>query len=145
MFHGFEGEHFNYDAEGVPSIIDPEYNTKDKDWTRHDLFLVGNQGYYQTEEEFAKATSKEVPGYEQYVIDNYANASLGIVRNSPTFTAPTYTEKNTEISLITDEYFVKLITGTPEEFDATLAEFKAKLKDIGYDQIIQERTEFYNK
>lgn len=145
IFHGFEGEHFEYDENGVPCVIDPDYNATDKDWTRHDLFLVGNQGYYNTEEEFAMATAKALPGWEQYVIDNYANAGFGIVRNDPTFTSPTYTEKKTEISLIQDEYFVKLITGSPETFDRTLEEFKEKLKNLGYDKIIQERTEHYKK
>jgi putative aldouronate transport system substrate-binding protein len=144
LFHGKEGEHFNYDAEEIPVIIDAAYNATDKDWIRHDLFLIGNQGYYKTPEEFAKATSKEAPGFEQYVIDNYNNASLGIVRNSATYTSPIFTEKNTEITLLSDEYIVKLVTCKPEEYDATLAEFIAKLKDTGYDSIIQERTEYFN-
>ncbi len=145
LFHGLEGEHFKYDDQGVPSVIDAEYNTKDRDWTRHDLFLIGNQGYYKTEDEFAAATSKEAPGYENYVLDNYKNASVGTVRFDPTFTAPTFTEKNTEISVIRDEYFVKLVTCPQDKFDATLDEFKEKLKNVGYDDIIKERTEFYNK
>ena len=144
LFHGNEGEHFSYDASGVPAVIDAEYNAKDKDWTRHDLFLIGNQGYYKTQEDFAAATSKEAPGYEQYVMDNYKNAVAGIGRSDPTFTAPTFTEKNTEISIIREEYFVKLVTCAPDKFDATLEEFKAKLKGAGYDNIVQERTDFYN-
>lgn len=145
LFHGFEGEHFKYDENKVPCVIDPAYNAKDKDWTRHDLFLIGNQGYYKTPEEFAKATSKEAPGYEDYVLKNYENATTGIVRNDPTFTSPTFTEKNTEISVLHEEYFVKLVTCKPDQFDATLAEFKSKLKDVGYDQIIKERTDYYNE
>lgn len=145
LFHGFEGEHFKYDDSGVPCVIDAGYNTKDKDWTRHDLFLIGNQGYYKTPDEFAKATSKECPGYENYVLDNYKNASMGVVRHDPTFTAPTSTEKNTEISVIREEYFVKLVTCPPDKFDATLQEFKDKLKKAGYDQIMTERTEYYDK
>ncbi len=144
LFHGMEGEHFNYDAEGVPVVIDPVYNGTDKDWIRHDLFLIGNQGYYKTPEEFAKATSKEAPGYEQYVLDNYNNASVGIVRNSPTYTSPIYTEKNTEIGLLKDEYLVKLITCKPEEFDAILSELLKKLKDVGYDEIVKDRTDYFN-
>ncbi len=61
IFHGFEGEHFKYDDAGVPCVLDASYNTKDKDWTRHDLFIIGNQGYYKTADEFAQATSKECP------------------------------------------------------------------------------------
>jgi ABC-type glycerol-3-phosphate transport system substrate-binding protein len=143
LFHGMEGEHFTFDAEGTPCVKDAAYNATDKDWIRHDLFLIGNQGYYKTPEEFAKATSKEAPGYEEYVLKNYENASFGIVRHDPTFTSPTYTEKTTEISLLRDEYFVKLITCAPADFDTTLEEFKSKLKNAGYDQIIQERTDFY--
>lgn len=144
LFHGFEGEHFTYDADGTPCVKDATYNATDKDWTRHDLFLIGNQGYYKNETEFAKATSKESPGYEEYVIDNYYNAGVGIVRNAPSFASPTYTEQVTEISLIRDEYFVKLVTCKPEEFDETLTEFKDLLKNAGYDQIMKERTDFYN-
>ena len=142
LFHGIEGEHFKYDGN-VPAVIDADYNAKDKDWTRHDLFLIGNQGYYKTQEDFAAATSKEAPGYEKYVLDNYKNASLGINRGDPTFVAPTFTEKNAEISIIREEYFVKLVTCSPDKFDATLEEFKAKLEKAGYDQIVKEYTDFY--
>lgn len=144
IFHGFEGEHFKYDDAGVPCVLDAGYNTKDKDWTRHDLFIIGNQGYYKTADEFALATSKECPGYENYVLDNFKNASVGTIRHDPTFTAPTATEKNTEISVIREEYFVKLVTCQPDKFDATLQEFKDKLKKAGYDQIIKERTDYYD-
>ena len=44
LYHGFEGEHFEYDEDGVPVVIDPDYNTADKDWIRGDLFLTGNAG-----------------------------------------------------------------------------------------------------
>lgn len=145
VFHGLEGINFKYDENKVPCVIDSAFNATDKDWTRHDLFLIGNQGYYKTPAEFAKATSKEAPGYEDYVIKNYENAAAGIVRNDPTFTAPTFTAKNTEISVIREEYFVKLVTCAVDKYDATLAEFKSKLKDVGYDTIIKERTDYYNK
>jgi len=142
LFHGFEGEHFNF-VDGVPVIIDANYNATDKDWTRHDLFLIGNQGYYATPEDFAKATSKEIPGYEEYILNNYKNAGLGTARNATTFTAPTYIENSTEILLIADEYFVKLVTCKPDEYDANFAEFIEKLKATNYDTIIQERTDYF--
>ncbi|WP_349670746.1 DUF3502 domain-containing protein [Lacrimispora sp.] len=78
------------------------------------------------------------------MLDNFKNASVGIIRHDPTFTAPTATEKNTEISVIREEYFVKLVTCQPDKFDATLQEFKDKLKKAGYDQIIKERTDYYD-
>lgn len=143
LFHGIEGEHFTYN-DGIPRVINDEYNSLDKDWIRHDLFLVGNQGYYKTREEFEKTTAYETTGYEEYVVNNYKNASVGIRRIDTTFTAPTFIDKNTEINLIRNHYFIKLVTCNPEDYDGVLEEFKNKLKDVGYDQIIREREEFFN-
>jgi putative aldouronate transport system substrate-binding protein len=70
---------------------------------------------------------------------------VGTLRSDPTFTAPTFTEKNTEISVLREDYFIKLVTCPPAQYDKTLEEFKAKLKNIGYDTIIKERKAFYNK
>lgn len=69
----------------------------------------------------------------------------GIIRHDPTFTAPTSTDKDTEISVIREEYFVKLVTCPQDKFDTTFEEFKDKFKKAGYDQIITARTEYYNK
>ncbi|MBP5454417.1 MAG: hypothetical protein J6Y09_07415, partial [Lachnospiraceae bacterium] len=65
LYHGFDGEHYNM-VDGVPTVIDAEYNSKDKDWIRTDIFLVGNQGYFATVDDFNKCTSKEAPGFEDY-------------------------------------------------------------------------------
>ncbi len=143
VFHGFEGEHFDYD-NGVPVVKDAEYNAKTKDWTRHDLFLVGNQGYYTTEEDFMDATSKELPGWEQYVLDNYNNAIVGTRLYEPTFSAPTMVEQSANIQITNETYAVKTITCAPEEFDSIVAEWKAELQKYGLDDIIAERTEYYN-
>ncbi|WP_434084675.1 DUF3502 domain-containing protein [Lacrimispora xylanisolvens] len=48
------------------------------------------------------------------------------------------------MSVIREEYFVKLVTCQPDKFDTTLQEFKEKLKKAGYDQIIKERTDYYD-
>ena len=37
IYHGFEGEHFEYNEDGVPIAKDVAYNAKDKDWLRQDL------------------------------------------------------------------------------------------------------------
>ncbi len=143
IFHGFEGEHFEYE-DGVPVVIDADYNATTKDWIRHDLFLVGNQGYYKTEEEFMQATSKELPGWENYVLQNYTSAIDGTRLYEPTYSAPTMVEQSANIQITNDTYSVKAITCNTAEFDSIIAEWKSELKKYGMDDIIKERTQYYN-
>lgn len=144
LFHGFEGEHFEY-VDGVPVVLDMDHNAETKDWTRHDLFLVGNQGYYEKEEDFNNATSKEIPGWEQYVLDNYQNATHGKVLNEPTFASPTATENSANLLATKDVYIVQLVTCEPSEFDGIMEEFKAELEKYEIEKILEERTEYYNE
>lgn len=144
VFHGVEGEHFNF-VDGIPVVIDADHNAKTKDYTRHDLFLVGNQGYYATESDFALATSKELPGWEQYVIDNYTNAAFGIRLPAGTYSSPTQVEQSGNVKKLDDDYGVKLTTCNPSEFDKIFDEYQTELKKYDMEKTIQERTEYYNK
>lgn len=107
IYHGFEGEHFDFDANGVPVVKDAEYNSQDKDWIRTDLFATGNQGYFATVEDFNACTSKEAPGYEDHVIANYENALVGTVNHDSTYTSPSTPELITDLNLVRDEYQVE--------------------------------------
>ena len=143
VFHGFEGEHYKLE-DGVPVVIDAEHNAETKDYTRHDLFLVGNQGYYETEEDFAIATSKELPGWEQYVLDNYSNGAEGIRLPTGIYSSPTQVEESGNLNKINEDYEVKVTTCKPEEFEALYNEWIEELKKYNIEKIIQERTEYYN-
>lgn len=142
VFHGIEGEHFDYD-EGVPVVKDAEYNANSKDWTRHDLFLVGNQGYYLTEDDFIAATSKELPGWEQYVIDNYDNAMAGTRLPNIDYTSDTQTEQSANTGKVNDDYKVKVTTCKPEEVDAIVAEWKAELEKYDIQTVFDERRAYF--
>lgn len=143
LFHGIEGKNYKLE-DGIPVVIDSDFNATDKDWIRHDLFLIGNQGYYMDENSFALATSKECPGYEDYVLQNYKNASAEKVCHQSVYTGPTYTEHSTDIGLVVDEYTTKCITCTEKEFDKNIADFKAALKENGIEDIIAERQSYFN-
>lgn len=143
-YHGFEGEHFEYDENNVPVVIDATYNSQDKDWIRTDIFLVGNQGYFSTVEEFNACTSKEAPGYEQHVIDNYENALVGTVINAPTYTSPSTPDLNVDLTLAMDEYTVQCVTCPTAEFDATYDGYMKALEDAGIQTVIDERTEYFD-
>jgi ABC-type sugar transport system, periplasmic component len=143
LYHGFEGEHYELE-DGVPIVIDADYNAIDKDWIRHDMFIVGNQGYFFTEEDFVKSASKEIPDYEEYVFENYENAIAGDAKNTTAYTSPTQSANITDIQLVVDEYLVKCITCKPEEFDDMLQAYKEALANAGMDEVIKERTEYYN-
>ena len=144
LYHGFEGEHYNM-KDGVPTVIDAEYNSQDKDWIRTDIFLVGNQGYFATVDDFNKCTSKEAPGFEQYVIQNYEYSLQGTVNHDTAFTSPSTPDLITDLNIAKDDYQVKMITCKPGEFDDMYNEYMAELKDVGIDVIIKEREEYYGK
>lgn len=143
LYHGFEGEHYNMN-DGVPVVIDAEYNAKDKDWIRTDIFIVGNQGYFETVDAFNKCTSKEAPGFEDYVIQNYEYALAGNLNHDSSYTSPSTSDLITDLNIAKDDYQVKMITCSPDEFDEMYNEYMAELKDVGIDTIIAEREEYYN-
>ena len=143
IYHGFEGEHFDYDANGVPVVKDASYNATDKDWIRADLFVTGNQGYFATVDDFNACTAKEAPGYEDHVVANYENALTGIVNHDSTYTSPSTSELLTDLNLVKDEYQVKCITCPESEFDKNYDEYMEELKNAGAQTIIDERTAYY--
>ena len=143
LYHGFEGEHFNYNDNNVPVVIDSTYNAKDKDWIRTDLFLVGNQGYFKTVDEFNECTAAETPDYEQHAIDNYTNALTGTIHNMTTYTSPSTSGMITDIGIIRDQYTVDCITCPEEDFEATFSEYISELENAGIQTIIDERTAYF--
>lgn len=143
LYHGFEGEHFEYE-DGIPVVKDMDYNAKDKDWICNDLFLVGNSGYYKSEEDFMQATAKGYGEWGQYVLDNYHNATAGTVRSQTAYVSPTHSESSTELGLAGDENQVKCITCAPEEFDANIEAYREALKEAGADKIQAEYEEYYD-
>lgn len=144
LFHGIEGEHFQFE-DGVPVVIDGEYNAKTKDWGRHDFFLVGNQGYFATPEDFAKATSKEIPGYEQYVIDNYRLGGEGIVFAQSIYKTDLEIKQSGNLKKIKDDYSVKLTTCDPAEFDSLWNEYLTQLENYNIKEILAEREAYFKK
>ncbi|MCR5722879.1 MAG: extracellular solute-binding protein [Lachnospiraceae bacterium] len=144
LYHGFEGEHYNM-IDGVPTVIDAEYNSKDKDWIRTDIFLVGNQGYFATVDDFNKCTSKEAPGFEDYVIQNYEYALQGTVNHDTAYISPSTPDLITDLNIAKDDYQVKMVTCKPNEYDNMYNEYMKELKDVGIDTIIAEREEYYGK
>lgn len=144
LYHGFEGENFTFD-KGIPVVKDAAFNSKDKDWLRTDIFLVGNQGYFATVDDFNACTSKEAPGYEQHVIDNYVNALTGKIINDTTFTSPSTPELITDIGIVSDEYTVQCVTCPEAEFDATYDKYMSELEKVGIKTIIEERTKYFTE
>lgn len=142
IYHGMEGEHFNY-SDDVPVVIDMDYNATDKDWIRDDMFLVGNSGYYFTEKDFTLAMAQSYGEWADYVIDNYANAGAGTLRYSPVYSSEVRIEHSTELNLANDEYVVKCITCKVEEFDALMEAYRAALKDAGAEEVWEDYAAHY--
>ncbi|MBQ3891327.1 MAG: extracellular solute-binding protein [Lachnospiraceae bacterium] len=144
LYHGFEGEHYKM-VDGVPTVIDAEYNSKDKDWIRTDIFLVGNQGYFATVDDFNKCTSKEAPGFEDYVIQNYEYALAGTVNHDASYTSPSTADLITDLNIAKDDYQTKMVTCSEADYDATYKAYMEELKNIGIDTIISERETYFGK
>lgn len=145
LYHGFEGENYNLDEKGIPVVKDAAYNSKDKDWLRTDIFIVGNQGYFATVNDFNSCTSKEAPGYEQHVVDNYVNSLTGKIVNDATYTSPSTPDLITDIGIVRDEYTVQCITCAEAEFDATYDKYMSELEKVDIKTIIDERTQYFTE
>lgn len=145
LYHGFEGEHFDYDENGVPVVKDATYNSTDKDWIRTDIFLTGNQGYFSTVEDFNACTSKEAPGYEEYVINNYENALVGTVVPNTSYTSPSQSELGTDLQLACSQYIIQAVCAPEDEFDAVYDEFMEECEKIGIQKIVDERTAYFSE
>ncbi len=142
FYHGFEGEHFEFEGN-IPIVKDASYNATDKDWIRTDIFLTGNQGYFATVEDFNACTSKECPGYESYVVSNYENALIGTIDHDSIYTAPSQSDHIADLTSVKDEYSTALITCAPADFDATWDEYMDELSKAGVEDVIAERTEYF--
>lgn len=145
IHHGFEGEHFEFDENNVPVVKDTTYNNQDKDWIRTDLFLVGNQGYFATIDDFNACVAAEIPGYEKYVIENYENAMIGTLVPATSYTSPSTPEIRTDLSLLCSEYLVKAVTAPESEFDSIYDEFLSECEKAGIKTIIEERTQYFTE
>lgn len=142
IYHGFEGEHYQME-DGVPAVIDSQYNATDKDWIRTDLFITGNQGYFDSEEEFNKTTATEQPQYSDLIIKSYEDSEAGEQSHYGTYTSPSTPELITDLNLAKQQYEVSTVTCAEADFDATWQEYMDTLKNTGMDKIISEREEYY--
>ena len=146
FYHGFEGEHFDYNENGVPIAKDAEYNATDKDWIRTDIFLVGNQGYYATTEDFNAGIASDNPEYYDHVFDAYQKSTEGINYGGYQFmeTPESLQEIQADLDLLRSEYMVKCITCDVADFDALYDEFILKLEDAGIKQALEDKAAFYD-
>lgn len=144
LWFGFEGKHYEV-VDGVPMPKDVELNAQELDWIKHDTFLVGNQGYFKTEQDFIKAISKTLPEFEQYLTDSYTLALTGTRLTSTTYKSPTEIEQSGNLDKVNEDYKVKLITAKPEEFDGLYKQYIAELEKYDIAKIIEERYAHFSK
>ena len=100
LINGFEDEHYTLDSNGLPKVIDSEYNAKDKDWLGNDLFILGNSAYASTADEFHEMTASNNVGYENYVLNNYKNSLVGELLVPDSYSAPSASERKTDLDLV---------------------------------------------
>lgn len=143
LCNGFEGEHYEYDENGALKVLDTEYNATDKNWISNDLFLTGNGGYFRTLDDLINSQVQNYPEYKQHVIDNYTFALQGgeiTDIDDSLYTSPAQAELAADITLVKDEWLVKLVTCPEADFDANWDQYMAALKDAGVETVHEERT-----
>lgn len=147
IYHGIEGEHFNYNDQGVPLPIDAEYNQKDKDWIRTDLFLVGNQGYFTDTESFNQNIAADNPGWEQYTIDDYEAALEGTLIAGPLDmpTPESQVEASNDLNIVRENYLTKCITCEPDQVESIYDQWRAAAEDAGIQQVLADREAVYDE
>ncbi|WP_130836452.1 extracellular solute-binding protein [Lachnoclostridium sp. Marseille-P6806] len=145
IYHGFEGEHYKLNENNIPVVIDSQFNAEDKDWIRTDLFLTGNQGYFETEEDFNVCTAAENPKYSQYVLDDYKNSVAGTRISSGSYTSPSTPDLKTDIGLVRSEWIVKCVTCPESEFDSNFDKFIKAAEDAGVETIVEERKAYFDE
>ena len=88
--------------------------------------------------------SVKSPTYYDDVVRNYENSLAGTIVNNTYFTSPLETETKDDILLLRSEYQVQCITAKPEEMDAIYDEWIAEAKKAGLDDVIAERTAYFD-
>lgn len=106
---------------------------------------MGNQGYFETVDDFNACTSKEAPGYEDHVIENYENSMAGTCIPATFYTSPSTPDLQTDLALVRSEYMVQCITCPESEFDANYDAFMKASEDAGIKTIIEERTAYFTE
>ncbi len=94
---------------------------------------------------FNACTSKEAPGYEDHVIENYENSMAGTCIPPPSIPRPPH-----PIFFRTDGPCPQRIHGTvhnlsESEFDANYDAFMKASEDAGIKTIIEERTAYFTE
>ncbi|MBQ7588677.1 MAG: hypothetical protein IJT37_11715 [Lachnospiraceae bacterium] len=132
--------------DGVPIAKDADYNQKDKDWIRTDLFLVGNQGYFTDTESFNLNIAADNPGWEQYTIDDYEAALEGTLIAGPLdLPAPeSQVEASNDLNIVRENYLTQCITCKPEEVEGKYDEWRAAAEAAGIQQVLADREAVYD-
>lgn len=154
MQWGNEGEHFEYDENGLPVSI--EYTGSDKTQgynNNKDYWCVAIEARTAgtIEDVIAAASPVDLPeDFTQDLIDNYYAqvevANMGYAVSDCNFSVAISAASEYQATLLGlyQEYRDKLTMCAPEDFDALYEQYAAEYAEAGYQAIVDERAEAYN-
>lgn len=128
LYNGFCGEHYEI-VNNTPIPKDCSDN-KDKNAVRNSLFILAEDGYFNSYEAFLSQTAAEYPGYEQHIFANYTNSCLG-ARSRHGYYTYAVAFYGSVYRQICDSYRLNLLTCPASSFDEIAEEFKTRLIDSG--------------
>lgn len=152
MQYGIEGKTFSIDDEGIAKMI-PYDGVERLNYNNNgDMYcIVTTRQLQDTPEKTLKAiaSAATIPGYEYLVIDayNYTQENLKYSYMDYTFTEAIPAEATYSSTLLSKwkEYFTKLVMCDPAEFDALYEEACKDYLNSGYQAILDQRAEVYDK
>ena len=144
IMFGMEGEHYDYDENGLPMPIDLEHNKKTHTYIRGDLILPWN-GYPST----LGAKVVDALNVVNYPESNRAYAAeANRIAGQDAVPEILYNaqikaeeEHMPELNAIYEEYWIKMIVA--DNFDSVYAEFMDAIEARGIKDIQAERTEYF--
>ncbi|MBQ7943351.1 MAG: sugar ABC transporter substrate-binding protein [Lachnospiraceae bacterium] len=151
---GIEGEHFNYDENGLPVSVGDYAGDKKQGYNNSkDYWCVTVEARTAgTIEDVIKASSPQgLPeDFTQDIIDNYygqkAIAEAGYAVSDCNFAVVIETTSEYQATLLEKytEYRDALTMCDPADFETLYAQYAQEYADAGYQAIVDERLEAYN-
>jgi putative aldouronate transport system substrate-binding protein len=145
LIHGVEGEHWEYDEEGIIRVIDQDYNAETR-ISVNDLCVIYNDDPCSKDEKAAYAMTQNAYPESMWdlvtkskqigVTGKWAQVSLGRIIEAETEYSTDLTENKMNI-------IVNSIMCAPEDFDATYDQYYQIYMENGGQQVIDERREAF--
>jgi len=143
LFYGIENEHYEM-KDGIPIQKDMAYYAKTLGYISLDLALTYNP-YPFPQASMERIIKSEYGDNGEIAARAYKIAMTDGIADDVLFSTPmeVYNKYVAELTKAVDDYLIKLIIA--EDFGSVWENYKKDISAKGADEVVKERTEYYNK